>query len=90
MPRLRLDRFLKKSQGWDIEAFTHDDEITFGKYRGTRMGDVPASYLLWLWNNGMWKQDTLSQRNDPIRKYIVEHFNSLERDCPDIIIERRP
>ena len=41
------------------EAFTHDDEITFGKYSGTKMGDVPPSYLLWLWNNGVWKDSVV-------------------------------
>jgi len=70
-------------------AFTHDDEITFGKYSGAKMRDVPASYLLWLWNNGMWR-DTASNRSDPVRLYIIEHFNSLETDCPDIVIDHRP
>ena len=39
-----------------------DDYIPFGKYSSppTKMKDVPASYLLWLWNNGMWR-DTRSQ-----------------------------
>ena len=71
------------------EAFTHDDGITFGKYNGTRMRDVPASYLLWLWNNGMWK-DTLSNHSDPVRLYIIKHFNTLETDCPDLVIDHRP
>jgi hypothetical protein len=53
------------------------------------MKDVPASYLLWLWNNGMWK-DTSSNRGDPVRLYIIKHFNNLETDCPDIAIDHRP
>lgn len=73
-----------------MNAFTDDDEITFGKYNGTKMKDVPASYLLWLWDNGLWKDNTASQRNDPVRLYIIENFNSLETECPDRIIEHRP
>jgi hypothetical protein len=69
---------------------TDDDELTFGKYNGTKIGKVPASYLLWLWNNGMWKSNTRSQREDPVREYIVKYFNHLETECPDIIIEHRP
>lgn len=71
-------------------AFTHEDEITFGVHVGTKMKDVPASYLLWLWENGMWKGSTTSQRRDPVRLYIIDHFNSLETDCPDFAITHRP
>lgn len=69
--------------------FEDDDPITFGKYNGTKMKDIPASYFLWLWNNGMWR-DTLSNRQDPVRLYIIKYFNHLETECPDIIIEHRP
>lgn len=69
---------------------TDDDEITFGKYNGSKMKDVPAGYLLWLWNNGMWKSNTLSQRTDPVREYIVANFHALETECPDIIIDHQP
>jgi hypothetical protein len=71
------------------EAFTHDDEITFGVHRGTKMRDVPAEYLLWLWNHGMWK-NTRSNERDPMRMYIIKHFNTLETDCPDVAIDHRP
>lgn len=74
----------------DDGAFNHDDEITFGKHEGTRMGDVPASYLLWLWNNGMWEARTASQQRDPVRLYIIKHFNTLETDCPDVVVDHRP
>lgn len=67
-----------------------DDEITFGKYNGTAIGKVPASYLLWLWNNGMWRANTRSQAEDPVRLYIVENFHALETECPDTIIDHRP
>ena len=69
---------------------TDDDLMTFGKYNGERIGSVPASYLLWLWDNGLWRDKTLSQKNDPVREYIVENFHALETECPDRIIEHRP
>jgi hypothetical protein len=71
------------------EAFKDDDLITFGKHMGTAMKDVPASYLLWLWENGMWRE-TLSNRSDPVRLYIIENFHALETECPDTIIQHRP
>ena len=70
-------------------AWEDDDEITFGKYNGTQMKDVPASYLLWLWNSGMWRE-TLSNRIDPCRLYIIKNFSALEMDSPDTIVDHRP
>ena len=26
--------------------------ITFGKYRGSKLSNIPSSYLLWLYNEG--------------------------------------
>ena len=72
-----------------MSAWTDDDKITFGKYAGTKMIAVPASYLLWLWNNGMWKE-TRSNKNDPCRLYIIKNFEALEMDAPDVIVDHRP
>jgi hypothetical protein len=69
---------------------TDNDQMTFGKYNGVAIGKVPASYLLWLWENGMYRDNTPSQRNDPVRLYIIENFHALETECPDRIIEHRP
>lgn len=69
------------------EAMSDDDEITFGKYKGTPIGKVPASYLLWLWDNGLWDDHVYA---DPVRTYIIENFHALETECPDRIIQHRP
>jgi Putative quorum-sensing-regulated virulence factor len=68
---------------------TDTDLITFGKYNGTAIGKVPASYLLWLWDNGLYRKTRDSQA-DPVRGYIIENFHALETECPDRIIEHRP
>jgi hypothetical protein len=65
-------------------------EMTFGKYRGTPIGEVPASYLLWLWDNGMWDDHVRGADRDPVRLYIIKHFSALETECPDLIIKHRP
>jgi hypothetical protein len=69
--------------------WTDETEMTFGKYKGTLLREIPASYFLWLWENGMWRP-TLSNRNDPCRLYIIKNFHALETECPDRIIEHRP
>src|SRR6266446_2928375 len=79
----------KKYEAGPRRAMTDTDPITFGKYEGTSIGKVPSSYLLWLWNNGMYRE-TLSNRSDPVRLYIIENFHALETECPDTIIDHRP
>jgi putative quorum-sensing-regulated virulence factor len=69
---------------------TDQDVITFGKYKGTAMEKVPASYLLWLWNNGMWRSNVRGADSDPVRLYIIDNFSALEKECPDTIIDHRP
>jgi hypothetical protein len=76
------------------------DEITFGKYNGTAIGKVPASYLLWLMgqrpacrrslSEGGWDASKRGARIDPVHLYILENFHALETECPDRIIEHRP
>lgn len=56
--------------------------MQFGKYKGERFDDVPASYLLWLWDNdeGLWQDDRKAKA--PLRDYIVTNFKSLLHDAP--------
>lgn len=67
------------------EAWTDDDEITFGCHVGTKMKDVPADYLLYLWNNGMWRD-----LKDPCHLYIRNNISAIEMDAKDTIIEHDP
>ncbi|MCC7517728.1 MAG: DUF3820 family protein [Verrucomicrobiae bacterium] len=60
------------------------DPMPFGKYRGVRLEDVPASYLLWLWNQG--------QRGE-LARYIRASMSALQLDDPDTLVDpeaRRP
>jgi uncharacterized protein (DUF3820 family) len=57
-----------------------DDQtpMPFGKYKGRKMEDVPASYLLWLRDDGVVGE---------VRAYIEENMTALQRECPDYISE---
>ena len=65
-----------------MKELTDDDPMPFGKYGPGReeriMGDVPASYLHWLWVNG--KRD---DKNCSVADYIRRNKTSLELDYPD-------
>jgi uncharacterized protein (DUF3820 family) len=55
--------------------------MPFGKYKGTPMQDVPASYLHWLWNNGMKDK----QEIDSVANYIKRSLSGLKIENKDLI-----
>lgn len=48
-----------------MKPLTDLDPMPFGKHKGVPMQDVPASYLHYLWSNGM-KND----KTGPVADYI--------------------
>lgn len=55
------------------------DIMPFGKYKGThQMQDVPASYLHWLWCNGLEHDET-----SPVADYIRRNLSVLKHEHPD-------
>ena len=54
-----------------------DDEIWFGKHKGTRLGEIPASYLIWLADEIDPGQ---SNRHDALMVYIAENRDCLEKE----------
>lgn len=49
---------------------TDNDPMPFGKYKGEKMANVPASYLLWLYENSKVYGD--------VKEYIEENINALK------------
>ncbi len=66
------------------------EQMPFGKHKGTLLDDVPASYLLWLWDkdDGLWCDE--STRNKPLRDYIIRSFKALQQECKDKIVVHGP
>lgn len=60
---------------------TDQDLMPFGKYKGEKMEKVPASYLLWLRDQGCSHPD--------VKSYIAENETVLVSECPDYINDRR-
>ncbi|WP_366925851.1 DUF3820 family protein [Acinetobacter sp.] len=46
--------------------------MPFGRYRGKAMVNVPAQYLLWLYNNGCGHAG--------VRNYIIANLNCLNEE----------
>jgi len=59
---------------------TDDDPMPFGKYgpppkgQGKKMKDVPASYLLWLYDEGT--------KHKGVHGYIEANLDCLQQECP--------
>ena len=58
--------------------------MPFGKHKDTIMQDIPASYLHWLWENGL-----KNEKDSPVHKYIVNSMGVLESENPDLIWTKR-
>jgi len=50
--------------------------ISFGKYKGERLGDLPASYLLWLGD-----QHWIEEKFPDIKAYIEAERPRLEKEA---------
>jgi uncharacterized protein (DUF3820 family) len=60
-------------------ALTDVDLMPFGKYKGQRMQDVPASYFVWLKEKGC--------DHPGVRAYIENSWSAIKSECPDHIFE---
>jgi len=67
-----------------MKTLADTDPMPFGKYKGTPMQDVPASYLHWRWtqNNGR-DQRTQMLSSDPVLDYINRNKSALKQEHPD-------
>ena len=68
--KIYIDMSTKKEQ------LTDDAPMPYGAHKGTKMANVPADYLIWLYDNG--------KTSEQVRQYIEEN-----KDVLDIEIERK-
>lgn len=50
--------------------------MPFGKYLGKAMVDVPAVYLMWLFNKGC--------QHPAVKKYILEHYDAIKNEAQKV------
>lgn len=48
------------------------DKIWFGKHQGKRLIDIPADYLIWIYEQG--------KCSGPLRKYIENNMDALKKE----------
>lgn len=54
---------------------TDESPMPFGKHKGDKMVNVPASYLMWLYDN--------NKCNAEVREYIKENLDVLQKEIKD-------
>lgn len=55
-----------------MSKLTDTSEMPFGKYKGMAMIDVPANYLLWLYEKGL--------QNGNVKDYIEDNLEVLKQE----------
>lgn len=68
-----------------MNKLTDDSKMPFGCHEGKKMIEVPAGYLLLLWDNGVFRE-----AGQPLHEYIKFSFTALEGEARDVIIKNRP
>lgn len=62
-----------------ISKLKDGDPMPFGKYKGRRLIDVPAVYLLWLYENGL--------DHEALKNYIIDNLSVLRREAGPVKIK---
>lgn len=68
------------------KKYDKDNIMHFGKYRGRRIGDIPASYLLWWWNQTGRTKTKLRTEDGYLAQWIKKQLRDLEKEEPGVII----
>jgi uncharacterized protein (DUF3820 family) len=58
------------------QTLTDNTPMPFGKYRGKPMIEVPAKYLLWLFNEGCDHQG--------VKDYINDNLDALRKEAGEV------
>jgi hypothetical protein len=61
-------------------ALTDDDVMPFGKYKNDKMANVPASYLLWIYDEWTAPNPHFRFHNKEVRAYIEENLDVLKSE----------
>jgi len=62
-----------------MKTLQDTDPMPFGKHKGECMQDVPASYLHYLWTNGMNKET----KTNNVADYIQRNLSALKIEYKD-------
>lgn len=59
---------------------TDDSIMPFGKYKGEKMANVPASYLLWIYDEWTLPNPRFGFVNQEVKAYIEDNLDVLRKE----------
>ncbi len=63
-----------------MQPLTHTSPMPWGKkHKGTAMQDVPADYLMWIYENS----DGILASNSPVAAYIKQNLEAIKAKSPN-------
>lgn len=65
----------KETKKPELKKLQDSDLMPYGKYKGSKMIDVPASYLMYLYDNKMC--------SDNVKIYIEENKEVIEKELKE-------
>jgi len=70
---------------------TDENKLWFGQYgkpgKEKLLGETPAKYLLWLWNQGLKNEVMMRTKRGNLARYIQNSMDALQMEAPDVIVE---
>jgi len=83
----RVERWLDAERGLkrtgEPPVYKDNTPMPFGKYKGTPLADVDATYLHWLWNSANGPLSGKTPGSDPLADYIRANIGALSKEHPD-------
>lgn len=59
---------------------TDESLMPFGKYKGEKMANVPASYLMWIYDEWTLPNPRFSFVNKDVKEYIEENLDVIQEE----------
>lgn len=56
-----------------MASLTDESPMPWGKYQGDKMANVPASYLIWLYDNNKCRGD--------VKAYIRDNYSVIKQEA---------
>ncbi|MFK2681118.1 putative quorum-sensing-regulated virulence factor [Bacteroides fragilis] len=61
-------------------ALTDESPMPFGKHKGEKMANVPASYLLWIYDEWTLPSPRFGFVHKEVKEYIEENLDVLKKE----------
>jgi hypothetical protein len=69
---IKKQKVMNRHDGYTGFKYTDQTKIPFGKHEGEKLANIPAEYLIWLFEN--------NRTNPPLTVYVRENLDNLRKE----------